>query len=86
MSKPKLHIGIIGAGRIGAVHAATLAFRLPEAVPLVIADINRPAAEEVAARCGIPRVAESAEEVLADPDRGRGRRGQTHLLREAHRP
>ncbi|MGA9058787.1 MAG: inositol 2-dehydrogenase [Terriglobia bacterium] len=68
MSKPKLHIGIIGAGRIGAVHAETLAFRLPEAKALIIADINRPAAEEVATRYGIPRVTESAEEVLADPE------------------
>jgi len=68
MSKPKLHIGIIGAGRIGAVHAETLAFRLPEATALIIADINRPAAEEVATRYGIPRVTESAEEVLADPE------------------
>jgi myo-inositol 2-dehydrogenase/D-chiro-inositol 1-dehydrogenase len=41
---------------------------LPEAVPLIIADINRQAAEEVAARCGVPRVSESAEAVLADPE------------------
>ena len=67
MSKRKLPIGIIGAGRIGAVHAETLAFRLPEAAPLIIADVNRPAAEKVAARCGIPRVSESAEQVIADP-------------------
>jgi len=67
LSKRKLPIGIIGAGRIGAVHAETLAFRLPEAAPLIIADVNRPAAEKVAARCGIPRVSESAEQVIADP-------------------
>ena len=67
MGKPKLSIGIIGAGRIGGVHAETLAFRLPDAVPLIITDINRPAAEEVAARCGIPRVTGSAEDILADP-------------------
>jgi myo-inositol 2-dehydrogenase/D-chiro-inositol 1-dehydrogenase len=68
LSKCKLPIGIIGAGRIGAVHAETLAFRLPEAAPLIIADINRQAAEEVATRCGIPRVTENAEEVLADAE------------------
>jgi myo-inositol 2-dehydrogenase/D-chiro-inositol 1-dehydrogenase len=68
LSKRKLTIGIIGAGRIGAVHAETLAFRLPEAAPLIIADINRQAAEKVAERCAIPRVTESAEEVLASPD------------------
>ena len=36
----RLNIGIIGAGRIGRVHAEDLAFRIPEAVPAVIADVN----------------------------------------------
>ena len=67
MSEKKLHVGIIGAGRIGKVHAETIAFRLPEAVPLAIADINRKAAEDVAARCGIPHVAQCSEEIFADP-------------------
>jgi hypothetical protein len=44
VNKPELPIGIIGAGRSGAVHAENLAFRLPDAAVLVIADINRPAA------------------------------------------
>lgn len=64
----RLGAGIIGAGRIGRVHAETLAFRLPEVAPLAIADVNRAAAEEVAARCGIPTVASSAEEILARKD------------------
>lgn len=63
----KLHIGIIGAGRIGKVHADTLAFRMPQAELVAITDINRDAAREVAARCGIARVAEGSEEILADP-------------------
>jgi myo-inositol 2-dehydrogenase/D-chiro-inositol 1-dehydrogenase len=64
----KLHVGIIGAGRIGKVHAETIAFRLPEAVPFAITDINRKAAEDLAARCGISKVAESAAEIFADPN------------------
>ncbi|MDP2999188.1 MAG: inositol 2-dehydrogenase [Bryobacterales bacterium] len=67
MSVKKLNVGIIGAGRIGKVHADTIAFRLPEATAVAIADLNRKAAEDVAARCGIPKVAESSEEILADP-------------------
>jgi myo-inositol 2-dehydrogenase / D-chiro-inositol 1-dehydrogenase len=67
MSTQKLHIGIIGAGRIGRVHAETLAFRLPESSIVAIADVNRDAAQSVAARCGIPTVAKSSAEILADP-------------------
>ncbi|MGA8631309.1 MAG: inositol 2-dehydrogenase, partial [Terracidiphilus sp.] len=66
MSGKKLHIGILGAGRIGRVHAETLAFRLPEAEIAAITDINREAAEALAARCSIPRVVSSADDILGD--------------------
>jgi myo-inositol 2-dehydrogenase/D-chiro-inositol 1-dehydrogenase len=66
LTDKKLRIGIIGAGRIGRVHAETLAFRLPEAAPMVIADINTHAAAEVAQRCGIPRVAQNNQEIFDD--------------------
>ena len=67
MTETKLRIGIIGAGRIGRVHAETLAFRIPEAVPSAIADTNGDAAREVAERYGIPRVARDNKEILNDP-------------------
>ena len=67
MSTQKLHIGIIGAGRIGRVHAETLAFRLPEAQTVAITDVNRDAAQAVAHRCNISRIAESAAQIIADP-------------------
>ena len=67
MSTGKLRFGIIGAGRIGRVHAETLAFRLPEAEIAAITDVNREAAQALAARCGIPKVAASAAEIFADP-------------------
>ena len=67
MSKAILHFGIIGAGRIGRVHAETLAFRLPEAEIVAITDANRAAAEQLAAHCGIPTVTETSEALLADP-------------------
>ena len=67
MSKQKLHIGIIGAGRIGRTHAETLAFHLPESRLVAITDLNLEAAQSVAARCSIPTVAESSAELLADP-------------------
>ncbi|HEY3743527.1 MAG TPA: Gfo/Idh/MocA family oxidoreductase, partial [Bryobacteraceae bacterium] len=67
MSK-KLNIGVIGAGRIGKVHSETLAFRLRnKATIAAITDLNRTAAEDAAARFGIPKVAAGAQEILKDP-------------------
>ena len=66
MSAKKLRVGILGAGRIGRVHAETMAFRLPEAEIVAITDINTVAAQALAARCGIPRVAASIDEILGD--------------------
>ena len=62
----KLRFGIIGAGRIGRVHAETLAFRLPEAEIVAVTDANLDAAKTLAAHCDIPTVAETADELLAD--------------------
>ncbi|MGO8758543.1 MAG: inositol 2-dehydrogenase [Terracidiphilus sp.] len=67
MSGKKLHFGIIGAGRIGKVHAETLAFRLPEPEIVSVADVNAEAAQALAARCGIAKVVGSPEEVIGDP-------------------
>lgn len=67
MSTKKLHFGLIGAGRIGRVHAETVAFRLPEAEIVAITDVNREAAQALAARCGIPSVVPAAAEIFADP-------------------
>ena len=67
MTRKKLAIGIIGAGRIGRVHAETLSFRLPEADPLIIADPDTTASAAVAERCGIPHVARDSEEVFRNP-------------------
>jgi len=66
MTTEKLNVGIIGAGRIGKVHAENLAFRVPEARALAITDLTREAAERVGARCGIPTVATSVEQILGD--------------------
>ena len=62
----KVNVGIIGAGRIGKVHAETLAFQVPEASVVSITDIRTEAAQAVAARCGIPNVAANAGEIFAD--------------------
>ena len=66
MTTNQLNVGIIGAGRIGKVHAENLAFRVPEARAMAITDLNREAAERVASRCGIPTVAGSVDQILAN--------------------
>lgn len=63
----KLQVGIIGAGRIGRVHAATLAYRIPAAEIAAVADLNGAAARQAAADFGIARVVADAGEILADP-------------------
>lgn len=62
----RLNIGIIGAGRIGKVHAESLAFRIAEAHPAMITDVNLDAARDAAERFGIPTVAADAAEIFAD--------------------
>ena len=68
MSVRKLQFGIIGAGRIGRVHAETLSFRLPNTTVRAIIDTDCKAARSLAERCSIPAIAESAEQIMADPE------------------
>jgi myo-inositol 2-dehydrogenase/D-chiro-inositol 1-dehydrogenase len=62
----KLNVGVIGAGRIGKVHAETIAFRIPEAAVVAIADPNLATAQALAARCGGARASVSADDVFGD--------------------
>ena len=66
MQPRKLQFGMIGAGRIGTVHAETLSFRLPQTQVRSIADTDCNAARSAAARFSIPIIAESAEQLIAD--------------------
>jgi myo-inositol 2-dehydrogenase/D-chiro-inositol 1-dehydrogenase len=63
-----LNIGVIGAGRIGKVHAENLVTRIPGARALAIADVARAAAEETAARWGIPEVSADFHTILNNPN------------------
>ena len=63
MSK-NLTLGLIGAGRIGRVHAGHLAHRIPEARLLMVADVNGAAAQACAAACGGAAAVEAYQDVL----------------------
>jgi len=67
MSK-KVNVGVIGAGRIGRLHAEHLAFRIPEANVIAIADVFPEAAEKCAADFQIPAHAKDHREIMENPD------------------
>ncbi len=62
----KLNIGLIGAGRIGRLHAENLAYRLPEANPVAVSDIFVDAAVKIAAELGIPAAYQDHRPILED--------------------
>ena len=64
----KLQIGVIGAGRIAQLHIDNLAYRIPEAEVVGIADINFERAEEIAKKYKIINVYEDYKELLGNPD------------------
>lgn len=63
-----LNIGVIGAGRIGKVHAETLVTRVQGARVTAIADVALNAAEETASRLNIPNSYADYRQILGNPD------------------
>ncbi len=63
----KLNIGIIGAGRIGRLHAEHLAHRVPGANLVAISDIIVEAAQGVAAQLQIPAAYQDHRRIMDDP-------------------
>lgn len=64
----KVRVGVIGAGRIGRVHTAHLAHRIPEVEIVAICDVVTAAAEKCAADFGIPTVEKDTRALLARGD------------------
>lgn len=60
-------LGVIGAGRIGKLHAENIALRLPEAEVAAIADVDLAAAQAAAARLRISRAVADYRHLLDDP-------------------
>jgi myo-inositol 2-dehydrogenase/D-chiro-inositol 1-dehydrogenase len=63
-----LRIGLIGAGRIGQVHASTIAYRVSKAQLAAISDPMPGAADAVAAKFRVPTIAADYRAILDDPD------------------
>ena len=65
--KRVINVGLIGAGRIGQVHAQTLSTGAPGARLAGIADLNAQVVEETAARFDIPRWTTDPLDLINDP-------------------
>ena len=63
----KLNIGIIGAGRIGNVHAESITYHIPEAEVLMVPDVIEPNAKKLADRFGIPKYSADYMDIINDP-------------------
>jgi myo-inositol 2-dehydrogenase / D-chiro-inositol 1-dehydrogenase len=63
-----LGVALVGSGRMGAFHGATLSRRLPDARLVAVADPAPGVAERLAASLGAARAYTDAGEAFADPD------------------
>lgn len=64
----KLKLGVIGTGRIGKVHIATLVQSVPQAEVVAIADTDLKSANEVASKFGIASVFSNYLDVIHHPE------------------
>jgi len=68
MSTPRvIRVGVLGAGRIGKIHAENIATRIPGAVVEAIADPNFAFAKELAEKLHVTKVYEDYKKVMEDP-------------------
>lgn len=63
-----MKIGIIGAGRIGRVHAQSISQRIPQASAIAVADLYLEAAQSCANDFSIPHATGDYNELLTNPD------------------
>lgn len=64
----QLNIGIIGAGRIGSLHAKSITYNVPSAKVLGITDVKETGLAELAAELGIEKIYTDYKEMLADKE------------------
>jgi myo-inositol 2-dehydrogenase/D-chiro-inositol 1-dehydrogenase len=67
MSK-MVRLGVIGAGRIGKLHARNLSFNISDAQVLAVSDVYLDASKQCADQCCIPKVVKDHREIMEDPD------------------
>src|SRR6266508_3507623 len=68
MPTETLNVGLIGAGRIGRLHAEHMVTRIPSARLLMIADVNEDSARQCAQQLGVGGVAGDYRALLENSD------------------
>ena len=68
MNNSTLTIGLIGAGRIGKLHAEHLSNRIPNVNVLMVADANESAARDCANKFQIPEYGNDLQKIIQHPD------------------
>jgi len=66
--KKKINFGVIGAGRIGKVHTATLVQNVAPAEVIAIADVNLESARQLAQQYEIEMAVDNYREIIEHPD------------------
>ena len=64
----KLKIGIVGAGRIGKVHAQSIIYHIPEAEVVMVTDVVEAAAKALAEKYGIPAYSTDYMDIVNNPE------------------
>src|SRR5215208_2715325 len=67
IQKNNLRFGVIGAGRIGKIHAGNLATRIPGVEVAAIADVDLKAAQDLADQLHVPVALDDYHAILSDP-------------------
>ena len=63
-----IRIGIVGAGRIGLVHAESVTYHIPEAQVVMVTDVVLDNAKRLAERFGVPKYSADYMDLINDPD------------------
>jgi len=64
----QVNVGLVGVGRIGRLHAEHLAYRIPQARLLAVADVVVEAAQKAAADLGVPIATRDHRAIMDNPD------------------
>jgi myo-inositol 2-dehydrogenase/D-chiro-inositol 1-dehydrogenase len=67
-NRSRVRIGLIGAGRIGKIHAENIARHIPDAELVAVADVDLAAAEETADRHAVREAMTDHKTLLDNPD------------------